>query len=63
MLEITGAVRKDGRTVCKACGCPLPENPFPNYSWSRGDFSYEERRCICGAQITVLRLPEEARHA
>ena len=30
MLEITGAVRKDGRTVCKACGCPFPENPFPN---------------------------------
>lgn len=62
MLEITGAVRKDGRTVCKACGCPFPENPFPNYSWSHGSFCYEEYRCPkCGQKITMVRT--EARHA
>ena len=56
MLEITGAVRKDGRTVCKACGCRLPENTFPGFVWAHGAFCYEEHRCPkCGQKITMVR--------
>lgn len=56
----TGVTMKGGRFACAKCG--RWDNTL-EYNWSRGDFSYEERRCICGAQITVLRIPEEARHA
>lgn len=62
MFEMIGAVRRDGRAVCKACGCPFPENPFPNYSWSNGSSCYEEYRCPkCGQKIVVAGKEERRR--
>lgn len=63
MFEIIGAEKQDGRAVCKACGCRLPENAFPGFVWAHGAFCYEEYRCPkCGQKITMVRT-EAARHA
>lgn len=63
MFEMIGAVRRDGRTVCKACGCRLPENALPGFIWAHGSFSYEEYFCPeCRKKIFVMRKGA-ARHA
>lgn len=57
MFEIIGAEKQDGRTVCKACGCRLPENALPGFIWAHGRFSYEEYSCPkCGQKITMVRM-------